>query len=62
MLSFISGIQLVLHFNKVLFNLFDTSDLCFRDLHNTLGTISTSFWKAGIGTEIKHADVISLLK
>ena len=42
------------------FNLFDKSDLYFRDLHNTLDTVIVSLRKAGVATEVKHAGVISL--
>ena len=55
-----SGIQRVLHSKKVPFNLFDKSDSRFRDLHNTLDTVSVFFRKAGVGAEVKYAGVISL--
>ena len=55
-----SGIQRVLQANKVPFNLFDKSDLHFRDLHKTLDSVCVALRKEGIGTEVKHAAVISL--
>ena len=58
--SLLSGIQRVLQANKVPFNLFDKSDLRFRDIHMTLDTVSVSIRKEGVGTEVKHANVISM--
>ena len=58
--SLLSGIQRVLHANKVPFNLFDKSDLRFRDLHNTLDSVSASLLKKGIGADVNHAAVLSI--
>ena len=35
----LAAFQQILHMNKVLFNLFDKSDLRFHDLHNTFDSV-----------------------
>ena len=58
--SLLAAIQRVLHSNKVPLNIFDKSDMRFRDLHMTLDTVCVSLRKEGVGTEVKHADVVSV--
>jgi hypothetical protein len=58
--SLLAAIQRVLHSNKVPLNLFDKSDMRFRDLHMTLDTVCVSLRKEGVGTEVKHAAVVSV--
>lgn len=58
--SLLSGIQRTLQANKLPFNLFDKSDLRFRDLHNTLDCVSVSLRKKGVGTEVNHSAVMSI--
>ena len=58
--SLLAAIQRVLHSNKIPLNLFDKSDMRFRDLHMTLDTVCVSLRKEGVGAEVKHATVISI--
>ena len=58
--SLLAVLQRMMHANKVPFNIFDKSDMQFRDLHMTLDTVCVSLRKEGIGASVKHADVISL--
>ena len=56
----LAAFQQILHMNKVPFNLFDKSDLCFGDLHNTLDSVCVKLRKDGVGAEVNHAPVIIL--
>ena len=57
--SLLAALQRIMHANKVPFNIFDKSDMQFRDMHMTLDTVCVSLRKEGIGASVKHA-VISL--
>ena len=58
--SLLAAIQRTLHSNKVPLNIFDKSDMRFRDLHMTLDTVCVSLRKEGVGTEVRHAAVIPI--
>lgn len=56
----LAAFQQILRMNKVPFNLFDKSDLCFGDLHNTLDSVCVKLRKDGVSAEVNHAPVIIL--
>jgi len=44
--------QRILRDNKILYNIFDKTDLHFQDLHNTLACICKKLRKSGVGEEV----------
>ena len=52
--------QRVLRSNKVLFNIFDKTNLHFIQLHNTLDMVCVGLRKQGVGAEVAHMPVISI--
>ena len=58
--SLLAALQRIMHANRVPFNLFDKTDMQFRDLHMTLDTVCVALRKQGIGADVKHVAVIPL--
>ncbi len=54
------GIKRLMDANRVSFNIFDKSNLDFRDLHLVCDTVCSDLLKNGFGATVNHAEVILL--
>ena len=58
--SLLSGLNRMLQTNKAPFSVLDKHDIRFRELFNTLGLVSSSLHREGIGADKKSTPIIEV--